>query len=70
MEIVIIKLKKINFFFQDTAFENIPDVETLEDSAIKRPRNYKVQIIGGVFADIRIRIRDQRDNLIHDSKRY
>lgn len=36
----------------------------------KKPRNYRVQIIKEEYADIRIRIRDQQNEIVNDVNRF
>lgn len=49
-------------FIQDS----LDEIDVLEK---KKPRNYRVQIIQEKFADIRIRIRDQQDQLVENINR-
>ncbi|KAI1716678.1 pre-RNA processing PIH1/Nop17 domain-containing protein [Ditylenchus destructor] len=50
---------------------DVDTVESLEEasSSANKPRNYRVQILNGRTADIRIRARDESEELVQDPKR-
>lgn len=45
------------------------DIDDIEETEQKTPRNFKVQILKGQFIDIKIKVRDYEKQLVYDKSR-
>uniref|UniRef100_A0A914C256 PIH1 N-terminal domain-containing protein n=1 Tax=Acrobeloides nanus TaxID=290746 RepID=A0A914C256_9BILA len=48
---------------------NIVDVDDLEAESSRKPRNYRVQILDGTYAQIQIKVKDEQEKPVQDLKR-